>query len=480
MLEKDRKTAQASKGGISMSEQYAIIPFVAQAEAVQRSKECEPRMLAEHYGSHLLRFLYPLAKELHSSMDIRPLRTLVQTVEALVAFRDSTHGLLLSELGSRLDGLGRGGGTKRLGTLIHHRKWKARDIDTFLWHRADAQIKQWEQLGEDGLVIWDGTVLEKPESLAPEGLCAVRSSKAVRLTHVKKGYYHPPGAPIFVPGMHGIGLVLAGRQASLGPPSLIAMRWWTSRGARASHEKDENCKLLRLMTRWWGRRVVHVFDRGYASGPWLGALRGFDCRFILRWKLNYHLINEAGVKQAAWKIARGKVGLAPRTIWDAVHHCNVQGSVLFFPITHPDFPDWPLTLVVGRRKGAKPWYLVTNEPVNSAEDAWQVVLAYARRWRVEVFFRNLKSELAIQSLRVYRWEDRLKLLALVTLAYAFLMEMMGKESKRARDWLIEYACHRTGTHLREVELPFSRLRLALSRLWLAYPCWFVRRGRLNL
>src|SRR5260370_17175300 len=100
MLEQYRKTSQASKGGISMSEQYAIVPFVAQAEPVQMPKEFEPRMLAEQYGSHLLRFLYPLAQELHTTRDIRPLRTLVQTVDALVAFRDSTHGLLLTELGS--------------------------------------------------------------------------------------------------------------------------------------------------------------------------------------------------------------------------------------------------------------------------------------------------------------------------------------------------------------------------------------------
>jgi hypothetical protein len=364
--------------------------------------------------------------------------------------------------------------------LIRHRKWQASDIDSFVWQRADAQLQQWEQLGEEGLVIWDGTVLEKPESLAAEGLCAVRSSKAKHLTHVKKGYYHPPGAPIFVPGLHGIGLLLAGRQERLLPASLIAMRWWTSRGPLASYEKDENCKLLRQVAQCWGRRVVHVFDRGYASGPWLGALRGFDCRFILRWKLKYHLESSAGVKRAAWKIARGQVGLAPRTIWDAVHHCNVEGSVLFFPVTHPDFPDWPLTLVVGRRKGTKPWYLLTNEPVENAHDAWKVVLAYARRWRVEMLFRNLKSELAIQSVRVYRWEDRLKLLGLVTLAYAFLMDLMGKAGRSARDWLIDVACHRTGTHLRQVELPLSRLRLALSKLWLAYPCWFVRRGRLNL
>ncbi len=114
-----------------MSEEYALVPFVAPAEPVQLSRQFEPRMLAEQYGSHLLRFLYPLAKELHSSMDIRPLRTLVQTVEALVAFGDSTHGRLLTELGSYLDGLGRGGGTKRLGTLLHHRKWQARDSATF-------------------------------------------------------------------------------------------------------------------------------------------------------------------------------------------------------------------------------------------------------------------------------------------------------------------------------------------------------------
>src|SRR5438132_7459334 len=158
---------------------------------------------------------------------------------------------------------------------------------------------------------------EKPESLKAEGLCAVRSSKAARLTHVKQGCYHPPGAPIFVPGLHGIGLLLAGRADRQGPAWLAALRWWTSRGPFASYEKDENCKLLRLVTQRWGDSLIHVFDRGYCSSLWLGALRGFQARFILRWKTNYHLVNTAGIKQAAWKIARGKVGLAPRNIWNA-------------------------------------------------------------------------------------------------------------------------------------------------------------------
>jgi hypothetical protein len=463
-----------------MLEQYAIVPYLAQEKRLPSHAEYEPEDLSHRYGRNFLRFLDPFVRELDVTVDKRPLRTLVQTVEAILAFRDRNHGLLLSELGSYMDGLGHGGGTKRLSTLIHHQGWKAQQIDAFLLRRADAQIAQWEARGEEGLLIWDGTVLEKPESLKAEGLCAVRSSKAARLTHVKKGYYHPPDAPIFVPGLHGIGLLLAGRSDQQGPALLAALRWWTSRGPLASYEKDENCKLLRLVTQRWGRSLIQVFDRGYCGSPWLGALRGFDARFILRWKTNYHLVDAAGIKQAAWKIARGKPGLAPRTLWDAVHHRNVEGRVLFFPVTHPDFPDWPLTLVVGRRKGEKPWYLLTNEVVTTTDDAWHIVLAYARRWHIEMAFRNLKSEMAIQSLRVYDWEPRLKLLGMLTLAYAFLMDLMGEEGKRARDWLIEYACHRTGEHLREVEIPFTRLRIALSKLWLTYPCWFVRRAALRL
>ena len=282
----------------------------------------------------------------------------MQTVEAIVSFRDRTHGLLLSELGGYMDGLGQGGGTKRLSTLIHHHGWKAKQIETFLLRRADERIVQWEARGEEGLLIWDATVLEKPESLKAEGLCAVRSSKALRLTRVKKGYSHPPGKPIFVPGLHGIGLLLAGRSDQQGPARLSGLRWWTSRGPLASYEKDENCKLLRLVSQRWGSTLIHVFDRGSCGSPWLGALRGFKARFILRWKTNYHLVDAAGIKQAAWKIARGKPGLAPRTLFDAVRRCHVEGRVLFFPVTHPDSPDWPLTLVVARRKGGKHWYLL--------------------------------------------------------------------------------------------------------------------------
>ena len=78
-------------------------------------------------------------------------------------------------------------------------------------------------------------------------------------------------------------------------------------------------------------------------------------------------------------------------------------------------------LVVARRGGGhRPWYLVTTEPVATNDELWWVVMSYARRWQLEMVWRYGKSELAMESPRVWTWERRKKLLLLATLAYAFL------------------------------------------------------------
>ncbi len=93
---------------------------------------------------------------------------------------------------------------------------------------------------------------------------------------------------------------------------LALMHWWTSRGVWPTSERDENYKLLRLTQQWWGKRVIHVFDQGYAGGPWLGALFHFQVRFVMRWKKSYHLLSPERVKQPPWHFGRGKKGQAPR------------------------------------------------------------------------------------------------------------------------------------------------------------------------
>lgn len=58
--------------------------------------------------------------------------------------------------------------------------------------------------------------------------------QAARLKRIKKGFYNPPGRPIFVPGMNWLGAVLVGMKAQ---PCLV--RLWTTRDKLASDKRTE-------------------------------------------------------------------------------------------------------------------------------------------------------------------------------------------------------------------------------------------------
>jgi len=112
--------------------------------------------------------------------------------------------------------------------------------------------------------------------------------------------------------------------------------------------------------------------------------------------------------------------------------------------------------------------LLTNEPVLSVDDAWRIVFAYARRWQVETTFRFSKTELAMESPRLWFWDNRLKLMLMVTLVYAFLLSLLHIPDD-LRDALLRTWSHRTGKRYRDASIPLYRFRSALSRLWAAYP-----------
>ena len=424
--------------------------------------------LSRELTDKLVSFLAPLLKTLDQHLDVRLVRTFLRTIEAIVMFRHATYGLLLSELGGYILSPAQApAGTKRLSHLIHSPKWVHGLIEDFLWQQAAARIAALEAMPSDVLAVWDESVWEKPESIKLEGLCAVRSSKAKRLTHIKPGYYNPPtGRPIFVPGMNWLGLLILGYT---GTPTLAAMRWWTTRGERASDKRTQEARLLRQCAQAWGRRVLHIWDRGFAGAPWLSLAIAYRVRFVLRWPKHYKLVDPSGQQRKAWEITRGKRSWGQRQLWDGRRHCWRTIGVLAITVRHPDHP-YPLSLVVSRPgPGQTPWYLLTREPVISTDDAWQVILAYARRWQIELTWRYTKSDLAMQSPRLHTWEDRLKLLLMASLAYAFLLLLLHPALDRLRRWLFRLACHRNGKRSQATLTPLYRLRSALSRLWLAYP-----------
>ncbi len=137
-------------------------------------------------------------------------------------------------------------------------------------------------------------------------------------------------------------------------------------------------------------------------------------------------------------------------------------KLLLVPVRLPDLPDHPLTLLVCRQKrGRQPWYLLTNESVTTQQEAWDIVLAYQRRWQIEQAFRFNKSELALESPRLWLFENRLKLMMMVALVYAFLLSLLPLNSQQD---LLRYGCHRTGKRYKDAFVPLYRTRVALGYL----------------
>lgn len=417
-------------------------------------------------------FLKPLLVDLNRKMDRRLVQTFLGATLAIIMHRHRNHGLLLSELGGYLLSPGQApAGTKRLSRLLHSRRWEAGMVEDFLWQEADKQVEELMSRGKTTLVVWDESVLEKAESLKLEGLGPVRSTKAARLKRIKPGYYNPPGGrPVFVPGMNWLAVLVLGQS---GPPTLAAMHWWTTRGQRATDKRSVERAMLAETSWRWGARVLHVWDRGFAGSPWLCSAFVHAVRFVLRWPKGYRLYDEQGRLRKAWEISRGKRSWGHRLCYDARRRCQRKVGVLALPVRERSY-DQDLWLVVARRgAGQEPWYLLTNEPIRSIQDAWQIVLAYARRWQVEMTLRFSKSELAFESPRLLTWQPRHKLLLLVTLVYAFLLSLLSSAFYTLSCWLLANWCHRTGKRSRDVSAPLYRLRSALSRLWLTHPPPFL-------
>ena len=438
----------------------------------QARKKQENGFRSAYLCDRLYIHLHPLLAQLNLRLDRRLVSNLLGLVLAMILLRHRNNGLLLSELGGYLlEPEQAPAGTKRVSRVLHSRKWSSSDLEEYLWAQADQRIQT--LLGEHHtvLAIWDESVLEKPESLQLEGLCPVRSSKAVRLKRIKPGYFNPPGGrPVFVPGYHWLQILVLGMQ---GPPTLAHLRWWTTRGEQASDKRTQETAALAEVTQRWGvQRILHVWDRGFAGSPWLTMAYFHAVRFVLRWPKNYKLVDDQERVRKPGEIAKGKRSWDQRQLWDARRRCHRSVGVVAFPVQDPTFRQ-DLWLVVARRKGQSPWYLLTNEPILTVGDAWRVVLAYARRWQIEMAIRYDKCELAFESPRLRHWEAQKRLLLIAALAYSYLLSLLQVDAVDTIAWLMRHWCHRTGAWSLKVDLPLYRLRFAISRLWLDYPPPFL-------
>lgn len=432
-----------------------------------QENEQDSHQASQELAEMLELFLSPLLIVLDRLLDKRLVRTFVQCIVAIIRLRNNKQGLLLSELGSYMDGysglsVNAPAGTKRLGNLIRSLKWSFFHIDEYLLNEADKEVKNLKQLGKRILCIWDGSVIEKPESSKLEGLCPVISSKAKRLNRSRKGlvFNMPASRPIMVIGMQWTSALIAGME---GIPKVAVMSWWTTKGDYATKLREQEETLLRKCVRKWGDILIHVFDRGYSSGPWLQLLQSLKAKFVIRWKKDHFFRDRNGNEKKLWQIGLGKKYLAHKLIHDVHTGEKMQCDIWWTEVRHASYA-YQLYLVKVRVK-KKVYYLITNEQVKTEYQAWDIVFTYKRRWQIEMSFRYGKCELAMESPRLWAFENRLKLLSIVTIVYAFLIYLLEPIYRELVQAVLLLKCHRTGKRCRDVIAPLYRLRWAISRLW---------------
>lgn len=429
--------------------------------------ERDPQGGSQYVMGLLERTFSPFVQRLDTLLDKRLVRTLLECLVAIIRLRCNPQALWLSELGAYLhsaDGVSTSAaaGTKRVGKLLRSVKWTAEVIDQYLLEQADQRVRQLQAQGQRILCLWDGSVLEKAESATLEGLCPVLSSKAKRRQRSRHGlvFNWPAPRPVRVMGMQWTAGLIVGMH---GLPQVAISRWWSTRGVFASKQRDTEEEALRQCVRKWGSLLVHVFDRGYASGPWLLVLRAFRARFVIRWITNHEFVTVEGVEKKLWQVGHGKRYLAHQLIRDPHSGEKMPCDLWWTALRHPSTPD-RLFLVKARVKQGV-MYLITNEVVQTEAQAWDVFFTYRRRWQIETCFRYAKCELALECPRLWSLEARLKLLGIVMLVYVFLLSLLEPEYHDLVEALLRFKCHRTGKRCRQARVPLYRLRWALSRLW---------------
>jgi hypothetical protein len=259
--------------------------------------------------------------------------------------------------------------------------------------------------GEERLVCVDLSPVKKPHARALEGLHPVGQKKI-------------PGYELLTClGMDPLGHLAVGyaRLVAYGEKGFRSLPTEVQRAFEGAKEKLGGAN----------RRLIYVLDRG------------FDDRKVFAWVLE---LKEAFVIRVYQDRAVGEgrklkeVATALELPFQYQARLKVAGKYrqvsVHFGFTAVEVEGQKLTLVVSRvpalgKRGR--WWLLTNLPVATGNEAQRVVEAYRQRWLIEDFFRLLKTGLGLEEFQVETLARIRKVVAILLGLAVFLWEVRRQE-----------------------------------------------------
>ncbi len=206
-----------------------------------------------------------------------------------------------------------------------------------------------------------------------------------------------------------------------------------------------------------GCQWIHVFDRGGDNFEAMCHIRLTGCDWIIRAaKLNRNVITESGETLPLSKALgsarllgsyelclRSRPGVKARTATLEVFVLKVvlpKPQVRSRWVKECGIDTIPLNVVIVKEKNAPKdaepihWILFTSLPVETFDDAWQVIDDYEKRWLIEEYHKVIKTGCSLEK-HALRTAERLEpLTALISVIGIRLLQMklIGRSQKEAK------------------------------------------------
>lgn len=224
---------------------------------------------------------------------------------------------------------------------------------------------------------------------------------------------------------------------------------------------------------------IHVFDRGGDNFEAMCRIQKTGCDWIIRAaKLNRRVIDEQGQKRYLSEVIqdgkylgsydlylRSRPGVKARKA-----HIKVSVARVTFPkpqhcspwLRGCDISELTMNVVIVQESnppaGVTPvyWVLLTSLPVQSFDDAWQVIEDYEHRWLIEEYHKVIKTGCNIEgpALRTAgRLEPLIGLISVIGIRL-FQMKLLGRSQRTA-----QAKTHVPGSWLKCLKLARPKVKL---------------------
>ena len=269
-------------------------------------------------------------------------------------------------------------------------------------------------------VLLDGSDLRKPHSSALECLSTVRALDGDLIA----GY----------PTLNAVGVGRDGQQALLYHHTYSPLEsGFKSEGDEVKHAIETVTRALRQVG---VGRILWILDRGFDDAKIIAWLLERHACFIIRAQHNRKVRSTpSGKVIKLFETVQSQPPLGTLEMLRPVQQEGKRKKRLVTAVTRstqvwlsePFTPLGVVNLQFQTSSKTDPdergWILLTNLPLETAQDAQHIVALYASRWAIEEIFAWTKTALEWEAARVLSFDAFKRLVALAWIAAAFLFEL---------------------------------------------------------